>query len=85
MDDKGVHVLHFTNGMSDREIAENASEGRRQSTTSSSAFGIAASSRILTRRCDHNEFIASRLYRKAGSPIQTERCGDSDPDEITVR
>jgi len=82
MDYKRVLILHFTNGMSSREISETTGDGKTTANEFLKRF----------RECEElsyplpeevtNEFIAGCLYRKAGNLVNSELYRDFDPEEV---
>ena len=82
MDYKRVLILHFTNGMSSREISETTGDGKTTVNEFLKRF----------RECEElsyplpeevtNEFIAGRLYKKAGNLVNSELYRDFNPEEI---
>ena len=82
MDYKRVLILHFTNGMSSREISETTGDGK----TTVNEF------LIRFRKCEElsyplpeevtNEFIESYLYKKAGNVVNSDLYRDFDPEEV---
>ena len=82
MDYKRVLVLHFTNGMSSREIAETTGDGKTTINEFLKRFrGCGVLSYPLPEDVT-NEFIAECLYRKAGSPVNSEIYRDFDTEEV---
>lgn len=82
MDYKRVLVLHFTNGMSSREIAETTGDGK---TTINEFLKRFRECEVLSYPLPENvtnEFIAECLYRKAGSPVNSEIYRDFDTEEV---
>lgn len=82
MDYKRVLVLHFTNGMSSREIAETTGDGK---TTINEFLKRFRECGVLSYPLPEdvtNEFIAECLYRKAGSPVNSEIYRDFDTEEV---
>ena len=70
MDYKRVLVLHFTNGMSSREIAETTGDGK---TTINEFLKRFRDCGVLSYPLPEdvtNEFIAECLYRKAGNCVR---------------
>ena len=82
MDYKRVLILHFTNGMSSREISETTGDGKTTVNEFLKRF----------RECEElsyplpddvtNEFIAGCLYKKAGNPINSDLYRDFNPEEV---
>ena len=82
MDYKRVLVLHFTNGMSSREIAETTGDGKTTVNDFLKRF----------RKCEElsyplseevtNEFIEGYLYRKAGNLVNSDLRRDFNPEEV---
>ena len=69
MDYKRVLVLHYTNGMSGREIAETTGDGKTTVNEFLKRFRECEELSYPLSEEVTNEFIAERLYRKAGKPI----------------
>ena len=67
MDYKRVLVLHYTNGMSGREIAEATGDGKTTVNEFLKRFRECEELSYPLSEEVTNEFIAERLYRKAGS------------------
>lgn len=82
MDYKRILVLHYTGGMSGREIAQTTGDGKTTVNEFLKRF----------RECEElsyplpeevtNEYIAERLYHKAGKSVETELYRDFDPEEL---
>ena len=66
MDYKRVLVLHYTNGMSGREIAETTGDGKTTVNEFLKRFRECEELSYPLSEEVTNEFIAERLYRKAG-------------------
>ena len=67
MDYKRVLVLHYTNGMSGREIAEATGDGKTTVNEFLKRFRECEELSYPLSEEVTNEFIAERLYRKAGN------------------
>ena len=82
MDYKRVLILHFTNGMSSREISETTGDEKTTVNEFLKRF----------RECEElsyplpeevtNEFIESYLYKKAGNVVNSDLYRDFDPEEV---
>lgn len=82
MDYKRVLLLHFTNGMSSREIAETTGVGK---TTVNEFLKRFRECRELSYPLPEevtNEFIENLLYQKAGNPVRSDLYRDFDPEEV---
>ena len=82
MDYKRVLVLHYTNGMSGREIAEATGDGKTTVNEFLKRFRECEELSYPLSEEVTNEFIAERLYRKAGKPAAAEMYRDFDPEEV---
>ena len=82
MDYKRVLVLHYTNGMSGREIAEATGDGKTTVNEFLKRFRECEELSYPLSEEVTNEFIAERLYRKAGKPAAAELYRDFDPEEV---
>ena len=82
MDYKRVLLLHFTNGLSSRDIAEATGAGK---TTINEFLKRFRDCRELSYPLPEdvtNEFIESLLYQKAGNPVRSDLYRDFDPEEV---
>ena len=82
MDYKRVLVLHFTNGMSSREIAETTGDGKTTINEFLKRFRECGVLKYPLPEDVTNEFIGELLYRKAGSPTDSQLYRDIDPEGI---
>ena len=82
MDYKRVLVLHYTNGMSGREIAEATGDGKTTVNEFLKRFRECEELSYPLSEEVTNEFIAERLYRKAGKTAAAELYRDFDPEEV---
>ena len=82
MDYKRVLVLHYTNGRSGREIAEATGDGKTTVNEFLKRFRECEELSYPLSEEVTNEFIAERLYRKAGKPAAAELYRDFDPEEV---
>ena len=82
MDYKRVLVLHFTNGMSSREIAETTGAGKTTVNEFLKRFEACDDLTYPLSEDITNEYIASRLYKKAGNLVISDLYRDFDPEEV---
>lgn len=82
MDYKRVLVLHYTNGMSSREIAEITGDGKSTINEFLKRFRECQELSYPLPDDTTNEFIAGCLYKKAGNPVNSELYRDFDPEEV---
>ena len=75
-------MLHYTNGMSGREIAEATGDGKTTVNEFLKRFRECEELSYPLSEEVTNEFIAERLYRKAGKPAAAELYRDFDPEEV---
>lgn len=68
MDYKRVLLLHFTNGLSSRDIAEATGAGKTTINEFLKRFRDCRELSYLLPEDVTNEFIESLLYQKAGNP-----------------
>ena len=82
MDYKRILALHFTNGMSGREIA--AVTGGCKTTVNEFLKRFRECKELSYPLSEDvtNEFIAESLYRKAGKRVESELYRDFDPEEV---
>ena len=85
MDYKRVLVLHYTNGMSGREIAEATGDGKTTVNEFLKRFRECEELSYPLSEEVTNEFIAERLYRKAGKPAAAELYRDFDLQYLRPR
>lgn len=79
MDYKRVLTLHFTNGMSSREIAATTGDGKSAVSEFLNRFRECSE---LSYEDVTNEFIVGLLYKKAGKLVNGELYRDCDPEEV---
>ena len=82
MDYKRVLSLHFSNGMSGREIAETTGDGKTTINEFLKRFRECEELTYPLPEDVTNEFIYERLYKKAGNPVNDDIYRDFDPEEI---
>ncbi len=82
MNYKRVLVLHFTNGMSSREIAETTGDGKTTVNEFLKRFKACKELSYPLPEEVTNEFIERFLYKKAGNLSNSELYRDFDPEEI---
>lgn len=82
MDYKRVLILHYTNGMSSREIAETTGYGKTTVNDFLKRFRECEELSYPLSEEVSNEFIAGCLYRKAGNPVNSDFYRDFDPEEV---
>ena len=82
MDYKRVLALHFTNGMSSREIAETTGDGKTTLNEFLKRFQQCGVLKYPLPEDVTNEFIGELLYRKAGNLADSELYRDIDPEAI---
>lgn len=82
MDYKRVLMLHFTNGMTSREIAETTGDGKTTVNEFLSRFNKFEGLSYPLSEDVTNEFIAECLYKKAGNLSNSEIYRDFDPEEV---
>ena len=82
MDYKRVLVLHFTNGMSSREIAEAIGAGKTTVNEFLKRFKECAELSYPLSAEVTNEFIAGCLYKKAGNLVNSDLYRDFNPEEV---
>lgn len=82
MNYKRVLVLHFTNGMSSREIAETTGDGKTTINEFLKRFRECGVLKYPLPEDITNKFIGELLYRKAGSPTDAQLYRDIDPEGI---
>ena len=82
MDYKRVLILHFTNGMSGREIAETTGDKKTTVNEFLKRFRECKELSYPLPEEVSNEFIAGCLYKKAGNPVNSDLYRDFDPEEV---
>ena len=82
MNCKRVLVLHFTNGMSSREIAETTGDGKTTVNEFQKRFKACKELSYPLPEEVTNEFIERFLYKKAGNLSNSELYRDFDPEEV---
>ena len=82
MDYKRVLVLHYTDGMSSRKIAEVTGDGKTTVNEFLKRFRDCGELSYPLPEEVTNEFIESLLYRKAGNPVNSELYRDFDEEEV---
>ena len=82
MDYKRVLILHYTNGMSSREIAEVTGVGKTTINEFLKRFKECEELMYPLSEEVTNEFIAGCLYKKAGNNINSELYRDFNPEEV---
>lgn len=82
MDYKRILSLHFTNGMSGREIAVVTGDGKTTVNEFLKRFRECEQFSYPLSEDVTNEFIAECLYRKAGKSAECELYRDFDPEEV---
>lgn len=82
MDYKRVLLLHFTNGLSSREIAEATGAGKTTINEFLKRFRECRELPYPLPKDVTNEFIESLQYQKAGNPIRSDLYRDFDPEEV---
>lgn len=82
MDSKRVIVLHFTNGMSSREIAETNGDGKATINEFLKRFQQCGVLKYPLPEDVTNEFIGELLYRKGGNLAGSEPYRNIDPEAI---
>ena len=82
MDYKRVLILHFTNGMSGREIAETTGDKKTTVNEFLKRFRECEELSYPLSEDVTNEFIAGCLYKKAGNPVNSDLYRDFDPEEV---
>lgn len=82
MDYKRILVLHYTGGMSGREIAQTTGDGKTTVNEFLKRFRECEELSYPLPEDVTNEFIAERLYHKAGKPVEAELYRDFDPEEV---
>ena len=78
MDYKRVLILHFTNGMSGREIAETTGDKKTTVNEFLKRFRECEELSYPLSEDVTNEFIAGCLYKKAGNPVNSDLYRDFD-------
>jgi len=82
MDYKRVLILHFTNGMSSREISGITGDGKSTVNEFLKRFRECKELSYPLSEEVTNEFIEGCLYKKAGSLVDTDLYRDFDPEEV---
>ena len=82
MNYKRVLVLHFTNEMSSREIAETPEDGKTTINEFLKRFWECGVLKYSLPEDVTNEFIGELLYREAGSPTDSQLDRDIDLEGI---
>ena len=82
MDYKRILTLHYTGGMSGREIAQTTGAGKTTVNEFLKRFRECEELSYPLPEDVTNEFIAERLYHKAGKPAEAELYRDFDPEEV---
>lgn len=82
MDYKRVLILHFTNGMSGREIAETTGDKKTTVNEFLKRFRECKELSYPLSEDVTNEFIAGCLYKRAGHPVNSDLYRDFDPEEV---
>ena len=72
MDYKRMLILHFTNGMSSREIAEVTGNGKTTINEFLKRFRECGELSYPLPADVTNEFIGDQLYKKAGNPVNAD-------------
>ena len=72
MDYKRVLILHFTNGMSSREISEATGDGKTTVNEFLKRFRECEELSYPLSEDVTNGFIAGCLYKKAGNPVNSD-------------
>ncbi|MGM9767283.1 MAG: IS21 family transposase [Candidatus Cryptobacteroides sp.] len=82
MDYKRVLLLHFTNGLSSRDIAEATGAGKTTINEFLKRFRECKELSYPLPEEVTNEFIESLLYQKAGNPVRSDLYRDFDSEEV---
>ena len=82
MDYKRVLILHFTNGMSSREIAEVTGNGKTTINEFLKRFRECGELSYPLSADVTNEFIGDCLYKKAGNPVNSDLYRDFNPEDV---
>ena len=82
MDYKRVLTLHFTNGMSSREIAATTGDGKSAVSEFLKRFRECSELSYPLSEDVTNEFIAGLLYKKAGNLVNGELYRDFYSEEV---
>ena len=82
MDYKRVLILHFTNGMSSREIAEAIGAGKTTINEFLKRFKECEELSYPLSAEVTNEFVAGCLYMKAGNLVNSDLHRNFDPEEV---
>ena len=82
MDYKRVLILHFTNGMSSREIAEVTGNGKTTINEFLKRFRECGELSYPLPADVTNEFIGDQLYKKAGNPVNADLYRDFNPEDV---
>ena len=77
-------ALHFTNGMSSREIAETTGDGKTTINEFLKWFQQCGGLKYPLPEDVTNEFIGELLYRKAGNLADSELYRDIDPNSSQI-
>ena len=81
MNYKRVLILHFTNGMSSRDIAKVTGDGKTTINEFLKRFNESEELSYPLSEDVTNEFIEGCLYKKAGNPCNSELYREFDPEE----
>ena len=81
MNYKRVLILHFTNGMSSRDIAKITGVGKTTINEFLKRFNESEELSYPLSEDVTNEFIEGCLYKKAGNPCNSELYREFDPEE----
>ncbi len=82
MDYKLILALHYTGGMSGLEIAQATEDGKTTVNEFLKRFRECAELSYPLPEEVTNEFIAERLYHRAGKSAKAEPYRDFDPEEV---
>ena len=82
MDYKRVLLLHFTNGLSSRDIAEATGAGKTTINEFLKRFRACRELSYPLPEDVTNEFIENLLYQKAGNLVRSDLYRDFDPEEV---
>ena len=82
MDYKRVLILHYTNGMSSREIAEATGDGKTTINEFLKRFRECEELSYPLAADVTNEFIGDCLYKKAGNLENSDLYRDFNPEDV---
>ena len=82
MDYKRVLILHYTNGMSSRKIAEATGAGKTTINEFLKRFRECGELSYPLSADVTNEFIGDCLYKKAGNPVNSDLYRDFNPEDV---